>query len=120
MAKEFQRMSGGMSLSEFCDCVRSDKHTRHQLRMKLQSLRRSERFDALLEIFYENHFSHQQVAGWLLLDVTPQCYRSLDEILLNTVPTWNVSVEELPLYLRRVFGHEEVVQLIIASGFTRS
>ena len=93
--------------------IRARQHSLHQLRMMLQSLDRNEQFDALLCIFAKNvdvdSYSDQEVAGRLLVDVMPECRQSLEAILEVVAPTWNASVEQLPLYLGQVFGHETVV-----------
>src|SRR5262245_36166357 len=95
---------------EFQESLYSQKHTFHQLRMKLQNVRRGERFDALLGVFSgTTHFGNQEMAGQLLTILRPECRRTLDEILLATLSTWNASVEQLPYYLRDVFGHDAVV-----------
>jgi hypothetical protein len=51
------------------------------------------------------------MAGRLLVDVCPPCYRSLDDILRSVVSIWNASVEQLPYYLREMFGSETVVKV---------
>ena len=98
---------------EFRKQIRSRKHTLHQLRMKLQALDRNERFDALLGVFTINvdsdTYTDQEVAGRLLVDVMPECHQPLEAILEGIAQTWNASVEQLPLYLGRVFGNETVI-----------
>lgn len=100
---------------EFRERLYSRKHTLNQLRMKLQQLPAAQRAEALLGVFAdesrsETAFGDQEVAGQLLVAVRPECARSLDEVLRSTASTWNVSVEELPFYLRDVFGRDEVVE----------
>jgi len=81
--------------------------------MKLQSLDRDERFDALLGVFAMNvnsdTYTDQEVAGRLLIDVMPECNQPLESILEVIAQTWNASVEQLPLYLGNVFGRETVI-----------
>lgn len=100
---------------EFRERLYSRKHTVHQLRMKLQQLPSGQRADALLGVLTdqsrpETAFGDQEIAGQLLVAVHPECARPLDDILRSTVSTWNVSVEQLPFYLRDVFGRDEVVE----------
>ncbi len=98
---------------EFREQLRSRKHSLHQLRMKLHSLDRDERFDALLGVFAMNidsdTYTDQEVAGRLLIDVMPECHQPLETILAVIAQTWNASVEQLPLYLGNVFGREAVI-----------
>jgi hypothetical protein len=99
--------------TEFREQLRSRKHTLHQLRMKLQSLPANDRFDSLLGLFTEtcgaDTYTDQEVAGRLLVDVMPECHRSLDDVLKSVSSTWNVSVEQLPYYLAEKFGRETVI-----------
>jgi hypothetical protein len=83
--------------------------------MKLQQLPSEQRAEALLGVFTdqsraETAFGDQEIAGQLLVAVRPECSRPLDDILRSTVSTWNVSVEQLPFYLRDTFGRDEVVE----------
>jgi hypothetical protein len=99
---------------EFQEQLYSRKHTIHQLRMKLQQMPTARRAEALLSVFTdhsrpETAFGDQEIAGRLLVAVRPQCAQPLDEILRSTASTWNVSVEQLPFYLKDVFGRDEVV-----------
>jgi hypothetical protein len=108
-------MSQPKTPEEFRESLYSRKHTLHQLRVKLQGLPPLQRAEALLDVFAdrtrpETAYADQELAGQLLVALVPECRRSLDEILLATAPCWNVSVEQLPFYLREVFGRERVLQ----------
>jgi len=108
-------MSALHTLNEFRESLYSRKHTLHQLRMKLQQLPRELRAEALLGVFAdasrpETAFGDQEIAGQLLVSLHPECVRPLDDILRSTASTWNVSVEQLAIYVRDVFGREEVVE----------
>jgi hypothetical protein len=75
--------------------------------------------DALLTVFSDpsrpmHAFRDQAKAGQLLLEWMPPCQRPLVEVLRNIAPCWNVSVEELPRYLSRVFGRDEVIEAATA------
>lgn len=101
--------------SDFRESLYSRKHTLHQLRMKLQQLPAAQRADALLEIFADRNrpetaFGDQEIAGQLLVAVKPECFQPLDGILLATAATWNVSVEQLPIYLCDVFGRDKIIE----------
>ncbi len=93
----------------------SRKHTLDQLRMNLMQLPPAQRGEALLEVFTAaaptaDPYGNQQTAGRLLIAVRPQCSQPLEHLLRSVAATWNVSVEELPFYLRDVFGHDAVVE----------
>ena len=110
--------------AEFVDSLYSHKHTLYQLRMKLQQLPKDQRAEALLSVFSDNsspewNFTNQEIAGRLLFEVGPPCVRSLNDVLHSIASTWNVSVEQLPFYLREVFGSEAVVEAAskLASGY---
>ena len=97
-------MSASEQQLEFVDRIRSQKHTLHQLRMKLQSPPKLERFGALMLAFTDTEssttvFADQETAGRLLIEALPKCPENLESTLLSIAPTWNVSVEQLPFYL---------------------
>ena len=105
-------LSRPVDVADFRLQLRSGKHTLHQLRMKVQSLPAKDRFDALLGLFTENcgtdTYTHQEIAGRLLLDLMPDCPYPLGSALAAIAPTWNVSVEQLPFYLADRFRREIV------------
>jgi hypothetical protein len=106
-------MSHPQSVDEFREQLYSRKHTLHQLRMKLQAMPKDQRWTALLSVFIdpcrrESAFADQELAGRLLVEVEPKCTDTLEYVLKTIAPCWNVSVEQLPIYLCRVFGHEAV------------
>lgn len=59
-----------------------------------------------------NPYVHQEFAGSLLLDLSPSCPISAVEFLRTTLPNWNRSVEQLPFYVERKFGHRETIKAI--------
>lgn len=102
-----------MTQDEFISAVHSRKHTLPQLRRKLEALPSSERFSVLIRIFADDSraqdaFGDQEYAGRLLVDLRPSPRQPLDEIIRAVLPTWNVSVEQLPLFLADTFGADEV------------
>jgi hypothetical protein len=100
---------------QFLERLYSHKHSLHQLRMMVQRLPEAQRAEALLGVFSDpdrasDSYGAQEVAGDLLVSLRPQPRQPLDAILSTTAAVWNVSVEELPFYLRDVFGREAVIE----------
>jgi hypothetical protein len=97
---------------QFREKLYSHKHSLHQLRMMVQRVSRDQRAETLLGVFSDpsRGYGEQNVAGNLLLDLLPQPRQSLDVILTATATSWNVSVEQLPFFLRDVFGREAVIE----------
>ena len=70
------------------------------------------RLAPLLELFSDpppNAYLAQEYAGQLLIRFKPPCPGPIDLILRRVLPRWDRSVEQLPLYLREVFGPEVVI-----------
>jgi hypothetical protein len=101
------------SLQDFREQLYSHKLTLHELRLWLQKLSTADRADALLSAFTDRitpeSFSRQEVAGRLLIALLPESRQSVADILRSAAKTWNASVEQLPLYLGKVFGQDEVI-----------
>jgi hypothetical protein len=100
---------------QFRERLYSNKHSLHQLRMMVQQLPPAQRAEALLGVFSDlgrapDSYGPQNVAGDLLVSLQPRPRQSLDEILNATAAVWNVSVEQLPFYLRDVFGGAAVIE----------
>jgi hypothetical protein len=105
-----------MTQDEFISAIHSRKHTLPQLRRKLEALPASERFSVLIRIFADasrpkDSFGDQEYAGRLLVDLRPSPRQSLDEIIRMVLPTWNVSVEQLPKFLADTFGTDELTRI---------
>lgn len=99
----------------FREALYSHKHTLPQLRRKAERVPAGQRAAALLAVFAdparpESAYRDQAAAGDLLVALKPEPQRPLIEILRVAAPVWNVSVEQLPFYLREVFGREAVVE----------
>ena len=99
----------------FRDALYSHKHTLIQLRRKLERLPANQRGEALLGVFadqsrIETAYQDQETAGNLLLSLLPETLQSLEDILKSAAGNWNLSVEQLPFYLRTVFGKEAVTE----------
>jgi hypothetical protein len=93
----------------FREALYSHKHTLLQPRRKLERLPATQRAESLLAVFadqarVETAYRDQQTAGTLLLSLVPEPHQSLEEILRSAAAYWNLSVEQLPFYLREVFG----------------
>ena len=107
-------MSESMTPDAFREALFSHKHTLPQLRRKLERVPAGQRAATLLAVFTDparpDAYGDQQVAGNLLVALTPEPHQPLEEILTAIAPTWNLSVEQLPFYLRDVYGRETVVE----------
>jgi hypothetical protein len=97
---------------QFLEKLYSHKHSLHQLQMMVQRVTGNQRAEVLLGVFSDpsRGYGEQNVAGDLLLALLPQPRQTLDEILTATAASWNVSVEQLPFFLRNVFGREAVIE----------
>nr|BAJ06967.1 hypothetical protein [uncultured bacterium] len=74
-------------------------------------------FEALYLVFCDpsppgNPYEHQNFAGELLVNLNPSCPIPVVEFLRATLPHWNRSVEQLPVYVQLQFGREATVQAI--------
>src|SRR5262245_43533029 len=103
-----------MTPEAFRDALFSHKHTLPQLRRKLERIPAGQPAATLLSVITDptrpEAYRDQEVAGNLLVALTPEPRQPLEEILAAVAPTWNLSVEQLPFYLRDVFGREAVVE----------
>jgi hypothetical protein len=104
-----------MTQDEFISALHSRKHTLPQLRRKLESLAPSERMAVLIRIFSDfsrpaEAFGDQEYAGRLLVDLRPAVTQDATTIIREIISTWNVSVEQLPIYLADVFGRAEIMK----------
>ena len=74
-----------------------------------------ERFNLITRPFVDltyGGFLAQQYAGSLLLKLRPSCARPVIDVLLELLPNWNRSIEELPHYLEHVFGCDAVLSAV--------
>ncbi len=74
-------------------------------------------FDVLFGVFTEpsepvQHYHNQEVCGRYLCALRPPCHLPLKVALRDSLPRWNLSVEQLPWYLWQVFGREAVLQAL--------
>jgi hypothetical protein len=63
-------------------------------------------FEALIGVFCQRNYFAQQCAGELLLELNPPCPVPAQEAIRRVLPTWNASVEEVPLYFAGCMGLE--------------
>lgn len=104
-----------MTQDEFISAIHSRKHTIPQLRRKLEALPAAERMTTLIRIFADSSrpaeaFGDQEYAGRLMTELRPKIQDQLSDIIRDILPTWNVSVEQLPNYLADVFGRDCVTE----------
>jgi hypothetical protein len=98
------------------------------LMLKLKKEDPSRILDALLGIFFEdsdrdNPFADQEAAGGLLWKLKPRYERFLKDDIKRSLRNWNVSVEELPWYLAKECGIENVreeVKLLLAESLDQT
>jgi len=76
-------------------------------------------FDALLCPFLKDcttesltHYECQEHAGTLLLKMMLECELPLKQTIRQSLPLWNLSVEQWPFYLCRRFGTDAVSNAI--------
>jgi len=81
-------------------------------------------FDALFGAFADDAhgFQEQQRAGRYLIQLRPSCRLPLALAIRQSLPHWNLSIEELPFYFSKVFGRDAVsntlAELEAEGGFT--
>ena len=74
-------------------------------------------FFGLFAFFYdstlqENVHDRQKLAGVLLLEISPGCPLQLDGCIFGSAQYWDLSVEELPWYLCKMFSKSAVIPLL--------
>lgn len=58
----------------------------------------------------------QEYAGRLLLSLIPPCPPDVQTVIKRTLPTWDLSVEQLPMYFEAAIGREAVLQALDMLG----
>jgi len=76
-----------------------------------------ELFFGLFSFFYdpalqENAYQRQQLAGTILFNAAPECPLELDGVIYAAPKYWDLSIEELPWYICRVFGKSKVQEFL--------
>jgi|SRR5690242_5964200 hypothetical protein len=95
-----------------------------RLRQWLNVLRRRpavEAFEALIGVFCNTHrpdtrYIDQEYAGRLLLSLNPPSPPDIQAVIKRTLPTWDLSVEQLPMYFEAAMGREAVLQALDMLG----
>ena len=64
------------------------------------------------ENLQNNQFQRQELAGKILLKITPASSLELDASVYASAQKWNRSIEELPWYWCNVFGTKEVINFL--------
>jgi hypothetical protein len=80
-----------------------------------------EAFEALIGVFCNTHrpdtrFIDQEYAGRLLLSLNPPNPPDIQAVIKRTLPTWDLSVEQLPMYFEAAMGREAVLQALDMLG----
>ncbi|MDJ1504226.1 hypothetical protein [Xanthocytophaga agilis] len=69
--------------------------------------------EGVIRIFENtDNFLAQEFAGKVLEEINPQTHKDLKEVLTRTVKKWNVSVEQLPIWLQINYGLPEVQRVL--------
>lgn len=72
---------------------------------------REEVFYGIYNVFLKDEdfkYCQQELAGKLLVNVRPKVFLDLPKIIKDVLNTWDVSIEELPLYLKDLCGIDRV------------
>ena len=80
-----------------------------------------EAFEALIGVFCnanrpDSRYIDQEYAGRLLLSLTPPSPPDVQAVIKRTLPTWDVSVEQLPKYFEAAIGREALLQALDMLG----
>jgi hypothetical protein len=95
-----------------------------RLKQWLSVLRRrpaAEAFEALVGVFCnanrpDSRYLDQEYAGRLLLSLNPPSPPDVQAVIKRTLPTWDVSVEQLPMYFVAAIGREAVLRALDMLG----
>lgn len=80
-----------------------------------------EAFEALVGVFCntnrpDSRYLDQEYAGRLLLSLNPPSPPDAQAVIKRTLQTWDLSVEQLPLYFEAAIGREAVLQTLDMLG----
>jgi hypothetical protein len=80
-----------------------------------------EAFEALVGVFCnanrpDSRYLDQEYAGRLLLSLNPPSPPDVQAVIKRTLPTWDLSVEQLPMYFEAAIGREAVLQALDMLG----
>ncbi len=99
------------------DLQRMDEQRLKQFIAAMRCRPAEEAFDALIGVFADSsreqtRYLDQEYAGRLLLAVQPPCACDVRNVVRRVLRTWDVSVEQLPLYFEAVAGRDAVLQAL--------
>jgi hypothetical protein len=80
-----------------------------------------EAFEALIGVFCnanrpDSRYLDQEYAGRLLLSLKLPSPLDAQAVIKRTLPTWDLSVEQLPMYFEAAMGREAVLQALDMLG----
>lgn len=80
-----------------------------------------EAFEALIGVFCnadrpDSRYLDQEYAGRMLLSLNPPSPPDVQAVINRTLPTWDLSVEQLPMYFEAAIGREAVLQALDMLG----
>jgi hypothetical protein len=93
---------------------RVDRQQLSQLARVLEEVDPEDVFEGLYVVFasggddYWQRLIELEYAGHVLLHCRPPCLRPLSNAVRGVVDRWNLSVEQLPIYLQYTFGPAEL------------
>jgi len=64
----------------------------------------------------DSRYLDQEYAGRLLLSLNPPSPPDVPAVIKRTLPTWDLSVEQLPMYFEAAIGREAVLQALDMLG----
>ena len=81
-----------------------------------------EAFEGLAAIFADpkapdGNVLEQEYAGAILLSVVPPCGKP-SEAVTRLLTSWNLSIEQVPLYLEKALGRETLVRVLDVASLT--
>lgn len=91
----------------------NNKQQLKELAFILAKSKPEELFNALMEIFKLDgytHFQHQELAGYLLFILCPKFNIDITSTIKSVLKTWDVSVEQFPFYFCISYGKDEVTR----------
>ncbi|MDJ1470457.1 hypothetical protein [Xanthocytophaga flava] len=69
--------------------------------------------EGIIRIFENtNNFLAQEFAGKVLEEINPKTHKDLKEVLTRTTKEWNVSVEQLPIWLQINYGLPKLQEVL--------
>jgi hypothetical protein len=88
-----------------------------QLSFACEKSQDRELFFGLFSFFYDpslqdNSIARQQLAGAILFSLSPSCPLELDGFIYALPKYWDLSIEEIPWYLCKVFGKQKVTAFL--------